>query len=245
MLAICLSAEASATQEIQVQITSGDAPPIVLTNPTESVSFGTLTINGWTIESGAYLLNDGNGSGGFNGISGSIDGLPTCTEILDCTSLICTANPCTADPLKIEISATGFTLPVVGFELSACCQDIPAGITRNLASFWSSSDELDMTTAPLVSFTFTGPLDYGSTGAVGNGRAGPSSYSLTVVDTVTADSTGLSLGTTGFFLSPVLHVSEPLPLLLFGGGLLLLGIAHCKRQTEIDRLSGCARRSDV
>lgn len=234
-LAVSLSLQASAQSAMQVQITSGDAAPVVIKS-NNFVESSPVTINGWTI----------NGLGG-GANSDLIDvgsgGTPSCESYpATCMGLICAAHPCTVDPLKIEVSetgfevsATGFTSPAVGFYVQECCGDIPAGITMSMAGYLSASDLLDMTTTSIATLTLTGPLGYQSSGTPIRGQvAGPSPYSLTLIDTFTADSTGLYLPEENTYLAAQ-PVSEPASLLLLGSGLLLLGIArrkrpHCRRR---------------
>jgi hypothetical protein len=213
---------------IEMFLSSGGQTTTVLignTGDPSSVSFiGTL--NGWTISSGTGGTSY---SPGLNTLVGLDLGGFTAT----CVSGVA---GCSKDSLTIAVSATGFTTPIDtnGFlmELSG---NLPGGGQVTSSAYWDTADTYfcgsgskasiacsctDLINSLTLSKT-------GSTWALG----GPDtirSYSLTVVDTFSADG-GLdpsySVDTT-----VTQAVPEPASLALFGAGLLGCAVAVSRRR---------------
>lgn len=198
--ALC-GANAFATPELE--LTSG-ASNTTIVGSGSSVSYSNTNFDGWDI-----TLVFGNSNS------------PTLSPFgLDITNLNATcvgSGGCSKDTLTVELSDTGFTTPVGtnGFLNSYSLTGATGSPSTTQTAYFDTTNTILTTPAGglICSITLTGTS---GNSCVGGGPAGPSPYSLTLVDTF-APGTNVSYSSDG---NIVTKVPEPASLVLFGAGLL-------------------------
>lgn len=188
-----------------------------LTSGTSTVTIMDNGVGDSNFESDTILYNNPNFDGWKISFVGGTSNSPTVSpfgiEIGSLTAKCLSGRGCTNHTLSISYSATGFTDPVAAFT-NTFSSTIARGSASQMA--WDdTSNTIFGTGTPIGTvIPLTAPSGAGSKS--GGGPAGPGVYSLTLKDTIAANSQGVSLD------GSITAVPEPQTLVLFGSGLISL-----------------------
>jgi hypothetical protein len=218
LLSLALTSFASATPTIRltsgansVTVADGQVGTLMDYNPLAgTVTYFASNLNGWTI-----------------GIVSGTSKAPTLRPFgLDLAALVatCYGGACTGDPLRIQLSDTGFTEPVAGFETDYSSTQTGGGATTESAYVDFGNTLFAETTL----IGTVGPLS-GSAAFAGGANAltfdGSGPYSLTIDEVFYAAGSSDSFSTDGNITAN----PEPSTLALFGSALLLCAARLRKR----------------
>jgi hypothetical protein len=184
----------------EIEVSFGGGTPVGITNPTS------ISHDGWTV----VFVGAASNSPSYEPFD---FGLDSGTFDVSCASSTCPV-------LQISASSTGFESAEGFFTTYSLVSE--AGGTTSESAYYSTSNTLFSEGSSIG--TISNPPFPGETAFTGAVPAGP--YSLTIVDTFTDGSTGAN-----FFLvnADIGAAPEPRSILLFGSGLLLLGVILRRR----------------
>jgi len=204
---------ALATTTDELELVSGATTIIITDNGAGDLNSG----------SGTILYTNSNLNGWNISFAGGTSNSPSLTPFgLDISSLTasCTGGGCTTQALDIYYSDINFTQTAASFTTTYSAT-IATGSTSQKA--WDTVGNTIFGTGTLIGTLgpYSSPSGAGS--AIGGGPAGPSPYSLTLEDIISANSSGVSLD------GNITTVPEPASLMMMGTGLIgLAGFARRK-----------------
>ncbi|PYY12493.1 MAG: hypothetical protein DMG69_01055 [Acidobacteria bacterium] len=192
----------------ELKLTSGGAATVTIVDN----GVGDLNPAGGTI-----LYSNTNFDGWDISFAGGTSNSPSVSpfgiDIGSLTARCLSGGGCTTDALSISYSDIGFTDPVAAFT-NTFSSTIASGSASQIA--WDDTSNTIFGTGTPIGTVRLLSAPFGAGSKSGGGPAGPGTYSLTLKDTIGANSQGVSLD------GSITAVPEPQTLVLFGSGLISL-----------------------